>query len=247
MAIKSVPTSFSAAQAPWRPLSGTVRLALELAYVPKVDDATATPTVCRPGKGPENANLLPVLVRPRVAVDLPGGFVAEGSWIPPLRIAEVKSNLFGLGLSRTTPLGTSWMLAFRASVTFGWIHAPITCPEDALDDPDSECFGGTESDDEFRPTTFGGDARLGFGRPEAKVRPYLGVGYNRLEPRFQVNFTDADGDLDDRKVFVGLNRGTVFGGATWAASPGIGLSAEVYAVPADAVTGRVLLQVALGR
>ena len=58
MALLSLPLVFSRAGAP--ELLPGIRVGLEGAYIPHVDAATATPTICRPGKGPEAVNLLPV-------------------------------------------------------------------------------------------------------------------------------------------------------------------------------------------
>jgi outer membrane protein W len=79
-----------------------------------------------------------------------------------------------------------------------------------------------------------------------RLRPYLGVGYNRLQPRFQVNFTNQFGQVDTTRVAVNLNRGVAFGGATWQAAARLGVTAEIYAAPADAVTARVIVRTAIG-
>jgi len=204
-----------------------------------VDDETATPTECRPGKGPENTDLLPALFRPRVAVRLGGGVLLDASWIPPVRINGVKSNLFSAALGWSGAIGRTLTLGARAHGTFGEVNAPITCPEEALQDPASECFEGTESDDSYKPNIFGADVRLGLGKAESKVHPYAGLGYNRLQPRFQVNFTNSAGDLDDRKVTVDMNRLAVFGGLSWKLGQSLGLAGEVYSTPSDAVTVRI--------
>ena len=77
------------------------------------------------------------------------------------------------------------------------------------------------------------------------MRPFVGGGLNLLRPRFQVNFTNQFGQLDDTKVRVNLTRGALFGGATWAAAPGLGLSGEIYGAPGDAVTGRLMASYAV--
>jgi len=79
-----------------------------------------------------------------------------------------------------------------------------------------------------------------------KLRPYVGGGYNRLQPRFQVNLTDRFGTVDSTRIEVNLNRGVVFGGATWQLADRFGVAAEVYAAPADAVTARLAVRTAIG-
>lgn len=247
MAKFGVPLAFSAVSAPERRGSGSVRAGIDLSLVPTVDRATATPTFCRPGKGPDNTELLSLVPRPRLSVSLPAGFAVEASWIPPVRIAEVKANLVGVALSHTASLrGRGAAVTVRAHGTFGVIKAPVTCDDAALADPASECYQGTRSDDAFHPNVFGIDVAVGWGLG-ASLRPYMGAGFSRLHPRFQVNFTNQFDQVDRRKVSVDLNRAVLFAGATWRARRAFEVSGEIYSAPADAVTARVAARVLLGK
>jgi hypothetical protein len=236
----SVPLAFSPGAAP-QPVP-EFGLAVEGASVPGVDRVTATPTTCRPGKGPEHTNFLPVLPRPRLVVPMPGGLGLELSWIPPLRVSGVRANLFGLSVEKSFGRPDGAVLALRGHATFGSVRAPVTCDDDALGDPSSECFGGRRSDDRFRPNILGADLRVSIPLAQGRLRPYAGVGYNRLRPRFQVHFVNQFGELDRRRVEVNLDRVALFGGATWALGPQLGLTGELYAVPADGVSGRVVVR-----
>lgn len=244
LAIFSVPLAFGPATAP-EILPG-MRLGLEGAYLPKVDPATATPTICRPGQGPLNTDLLFALPRPRIGLPLPFGLALEASWIPPVRLAGVKANLFGFSLGKSFGRLDGLVAAIRAHGTFGSIRGPITCDDTALADPTSECFQGTRSDDKYSPNIFGADVSLGWSMAGGRLRPYIGGGYNRLEPRFQVNFINQFGVVDSTRIEVNLNRGVAFGGASWQLADRLGVAAEVYAVPADAVTARLVVRTAIG-
>lgn len=247
MATFGVPLAFGAVGAPVRAGKGGIQLGIEVSYLPTVDRATATPTTCRPGKGPENTDLLFAAPRPRVVLFLPAGFAVEASWVPPVRMAEVKANLVGLAVSRSLSLDRRGsVLGFRVHASFGTIRAPITCNDDALQDAASVCYQGTRSDDSFQPNIVGVEAAVGWSLGAA-LRPYLGAGYNHLAPRFQVNFTDRFGQEDRRKVAVNLSRGILFAGVTWAATSSLSLTGEVYSAPDDAVTARVAARVRLGR
>jgi hypothetical protein len=239
----SVALAFSRAQAP--ELLPGLRLGLEAAYVPQIDDATATPTFCRPGKGPENVNLTPVIPRPRLSLPLPLGLALEASWVPPVRVGGLKASLFGVSLGRSFGQIDGVVAALRGHATFGWLRAPITCDDDALEDPASECFEGTRSDDKLSPNIFGADLAVSAPVAAGRLRPYLGAGYTRLQPRFQVDFTNRFGEVDTTRVIVNLDRFAVFGGATWALSYRATLSGEVYATPSDAVTARVVFRSSL--
>lgn len=244
----SVPLAFGLVEGPDESEAGTVRGGLELTYLPNIDAETRTPSVCRPGKGPENTDLLLAFPRPRVSIVLPAGFAAEASWVPPVRLSGVKANLVGLALLRSMPLGHAGThLALRLHGTFGVIRAPITCNDDALEDENSECFEGTRSDDAFHPNIVGAEALIGWSLGGGRLRPFAGAGLNLLYPRFRVNFTNRFDQLDDSRVEVDLKQGAMFGGATWAATPTVDLSGVLYAAPGDEVTGRIMVSYGMGR
>jgi hypothetical protein len=244
LAIFSVPLAFSPGGPPGRRTGLT--LGLEATSVPNVDPATATPTTCQPGKGPENTDLLPALARPRIGIPLPLGLGLEASWIPPVRVAGVKANLFGLSLTRTFGRPDGLAAAVRAHATFGSIRAPVTCDREALGDATSECFQGAISDDRYSPNIMGADVSVGWAMAGGRLRPYVGSGYNRLQPRFQVNFRNRFGELDTTRVAVNLNRAVMFGGAAWQVSDRLAIAGEIYAVPSDAATGRLVVRRAVG-
>ena len=244
MATFAVPLAFSRGSAP--DLFPGFTAGLELAYLPRVSDATATPTICRPGKGPEHTDLLFAIPRPRIGMPLPLGLSLQASWVPPLRVNGVKANLFGISVEKAFGRYDGLVAAVRAHATFGSVQGPITCDDKALENAASECFGGTRSDDRLSPNILGLDLALGGSLAGGRLRPYGGAGYNRLQPRFQVNFTNQFGELDNTRVEVDLNRLVVFGGATWQLAERLGLTGELYVAPSDAVTGRVVLRTAVG-
>jgi hypothetical protein len=244
MAIFAVPLAFSRGGAP--DLYAGFHAGVEVAYLPKVDEATATPTICRPGKGPENTDLLFAFPRPRIGLPLPFGLALQASWVPPVRVRGVKANLLGISVEKAFGDLDGLVAAIRAHATFGSVSAPITCNDQALADPASECFGGTRSDDRLSPNILGLDVAVGGPMAEGRLRPYGGVGYSRLQPRLQVNFTNQFGELDDRRVEVNLDRFVMFGGATWMTTDRLSVTGELYAAPADAITGRVILRTAVG-
>lgn len=243
----STPLAFSNAGAPAFYYPGAVILGLEATMLPDASDRIATPTTCRPGKGPENVNILPGLIRPRLGYSLGNGNVLEISWIPPIRVDGVKANLWSFGLSRSVllnPKGT--MLTGRVHGTIGSIHAPFVCGEDDVDDPASECLDSEVSNDKYSPNIFGVELAVGWAWARGRVRPYFGGGYNILHPRFQVDHRESTGELDDRKVEVNLSRWIVFGGLTLQASQRFSLSAEGYSSPSDNITARAKFSYAMG-
>lgn len=235
-AILSVPIAFTGARAP-APARG-ISIGLEAATLPVVDSVTATPSTCRPDKRSENTHPIAGILRPRLTVAA-AGFVFEASWVPPVRVNGVRANLVGLAVARPIRLRDGLFLGVRAHAVLGSLDGPITCDDRAIADPTSECFRGTRSDDTWRPGVFGGEVVIGAGRKS--IRPHLGVGYTFLRPRFQVNFTNAQGSTDRRQVNVDLQRVALFGGVTWRSGRS-SVSAEAYSTPADAVTARIVVR-----
>jgi hypothetical protein len=239
----SVPLAFSAGQAPWIYLPGTILLGLEGTYVPDASDRIATATICQPGKGPEDVNLLKVYPRPRVGFPLPNGVLLEVSWTPPVTINTVKPNLWSFALSRTVLLnrkGTMFM--GRLHATIGHVHAPFTCSADYVKDPaNTICFGTPVSNDRYSPNIFGAELALGWAWARGRIRPYLGAGYNIMHPRFQVHH-----GADDTKIEVNLSRVVGSAGVTVAPTARFNLSAEAYAAPSDLVTARVRATLLVG-
>lgn len=244
----SVPLAFSASQAPWIYMPGSTQIGIEGTYLPDAGDRIATPTKCRPGKGPENVNLLSAFPRPRIGFALGDGVLLEASWVPPVRINGVKPNLWSLAVSRTVPVNSKGaVFSGRAHFAFGSIKAPFVCSEaDTKDAANVDCFGGSESDDKYNPNIFGVELAFGWGWAQGKVRPYLGSGYNILHPRFQVNREVAGGATDDQKVKVNLSRWTLFGGFTLQPNQRFMFSTEAYSAPSDLITGRVKASVLFG-
>ena len=242
--IFSVPFAFAPAGAPAPLPQWHLRVGIETSYLPNIDDSTATPTVCRPGKGPENMDFGPLLPRPRLSLGLPSGFVLEASFIPPVKVKGAEPKVVGVALGKRFQL-RNMTIGIRAHATAGVVHAPITCDDDALKDPISECFNGTRSNDEFHPNIFGADASVGWSLGGGRFQPYLGAGYNLLHPRFRVNFTNQFGQVDRRRVEVDLNRAVLFAGASWFPGSRFGVSGQIYSAPTDAVTGRVAVSVGL--
>lgn len=237
-----VPLAFDAAEAPVVYPVAAMRLGLEGAYVPSASDAERTPTICQPGQGPLNTNSLSVLPRPRLLLSGQHGLFLELSWVPPVSINGVKSNLFGFSAGRSAVTGKNSLARIRIFTVLGSIKGAFTCSPASITDPtDAACFGGQVSADKFKPTMFGGDISLARAFANRHLIPYLGIGVSFLHPRFEVNHTDSGGITDNTKIKVNLTRFTAHGGLTWLPSNRLLVSAEAYSAPSDGVTGKFML------
>jgi hypothetical protein len=187
----------------WLSVSGDVT------YIPHPD-----PTLQRSGRcfmpKEESTQLTSFLPRPRVTAFLSRGVMIEASYLPPLRVAGAKANLFSGAASVTHALGT-WLgepLAgtVRAHVTHGAIRGSITCAKRALQQQDASapCYGATPSSDTFRPNLVGVEAMLSRTMLEGRLGVYGGAGRNWLRPRFQAHFQEGTGVLDSTRVEADL-------------------------------------------
>lgn len=234
----AVPLAFDAARAPLPPRPGSVTVAIEGSYIPQLDSIDRVPSYCRPGKGAENANLRSWSVRPRLVLAGGQGFFLELAYIPPIRINGVKASVFGIAAGRAVATKKT-TTQIRAYYQFGTINGPITCDQNAVNDPTSECFGQSISDDEYKPNQFGFDASIGLPLGGGRFTPYVGMGVNFLRPRFTVSSTGQKVEMNDTRM-------AVMGGASLFLTRSLQLSGEAYADPAQAVTGRFVVSYAFG-
>src|SRR4051812_32253479 len=221
LAFYTAPIVFSMATAPEVLAPASIRIGAEGEYIPKPDPAIEQTGACFKQKS-EHTSLSPVFGRPRITVGGPFGFALEAAYLPPVTIARATPNLFSFAISNTHRFavgparGTTLMA--RIHGTFGNVKGAITCPKSQLQqtDPSSPCYGTTPSKDTFHPDMFGGEIAAGFAPGDRGFSLYGGVGANRIDPHFQVGFTDQAGNVDNTHVQLQdpVVRATLFGGLT---------------------------------
>lgn len=227
--------------APWQ-----VRVAVEATYVPSPSKAIQRPEACYGIKKTENTNLSPVFPRPRVTIGLPGGVLLEGSYLPPITVADAEPNLGSVALARPWRLTGnkeqgSLSLLLRGHATFGRVRGSITCPAKNLQqqDPNAACYGTDASSDTYKPDMFGAEAGLARESAGERWGAYALTGITWLRPRFQVGFQYLGAAFDDTKISVDMNRFTAGAGGWYRVSGGAAVTAELYSVPTDATTFRL--------
>jgi hypothetical protein len=215
--------------------------------LPRIGDADATPTACRPGKGPENVNALPAVGRVRLHVQLPAALALAVSWLPPVTLEGMRGNLLGAALALTCPASSHVALVARVHGVFGSVTGPVTCDDNAVRDAASECFGGEVSSDRFHPNIVGTDLSADWTRPGSAYTVTGGLGYTRLFPRFHVGFRSAEGVLDSTRVRADIGRVAIFGGVSRSFCSRVRAGAEVYGTTADGATIRVVADAIIRR
>jgi hypothetical protein len=247
LAFYTAPIVFSMATAPAEMLPGSIRIGAEGEYIPKPNPAIEQTGACFAQKS-EQTSLSPVFGRPRITIGGPFGFALEAAYLPPVTIARAKPNLFSFAISHAQhlalgPASSGTTLMLRVHGTFGNVKGAITCPRSSLQQtsPSSPCYGTSPSNDTFHPNMFGGEIAGGFAPGSGRISFYGGAGANRIDPHFQVGFTDGNGNVDVTQVQLEkpLVRGSVFGGVTAIFRQILDVGAQIYSVPADATLFRV--------
>jgi hypothetical protein len=247
LAFYTAPIVFSMATAPQEMRPGSIRIGAEAEYIPKPDPEIQQTGACFTQKS-ENTSLSPVFGRPRITIGGPFGFVLEAGYLPPVPIARAKANLFSYAISHAShfavgPVSGGTTLIFRLHGTFGNVKGAITCPRSSLQQsaPGSPCYGNSPSKDTFHPDMFGGEIAAGFVPGTRGISFYAGAGANRIDPHFQVGFTDLNGNVDVTQVQLEnpVVRAAVFGGVTAVLRQILDVGAQIYSVPADATLFRL--------
>jgi hypothetical protein len=247
LAFYTAPIVFSMAVAPQEMPPGSIRIGAEGEYIPKPDRAIEQTGACFTQKS-EKTSLSPVFGRPRITVGGPFGFALEAAYLPPVTIARAKPNLFSFGISHAHhlafgPVSSGTTLMLRLHGTFGNVKGAITCPRSSLQQsaPLSPCYGTSPSKDTFHPDMFGGEIAAGFAPGSRGISFYAGAGANRIDPHFQVGFTDLNGNVDATQVELErpLTRASVFGGVTAVLRRILDVGAQIYSVPSDATLFRL--------
>lgn len=248
LAFYTAPIVFSMAIAPEALQPASIRIGAEVEYLPKPPRAIEQTGACFTQKS-EHTSLSPVFGRPRITVGGPLGFALEAAYLPPVTIARATPNLFSFAVSHANhfaagPVSNGMTLMLRIHGTFGNVKGAITCPKSQLQQtsPSNPCYGTNPSKDTFHPDMFGGEIAAGFAPGEKGLSFYGGVGANRIDPHFQVGFTDLNGGVDTRPVELEspVIRAAVFGGVTAVIRRIFDVGAQVYSVPADATLFRLM-------
>jgi hypothetical protein len=248
LAFYTAPIVFSMATAPEVLRPATIRIGAEVEYIPKPDPVIEQTGQCFTQKS-EHTSLSPVFGRPRITVGGPFGLAFEAAYLPPVTIARAKPNLFSFAVSHAHhfalgPVSNGTTLMLRVHSTFGNVKGAITCPRSQLQQtaPSSPCYGTSPSKDTFHPDMFGGEVAAGFAPGVRGISFYGGAGVNRIDPHFQVGFTDLNGNVDITQVELQkpVNRAAIFGGVTAVLRQILDIGAQVYSVPTDATLFRLM-------
>ena len=230
--------------------SSRFELSVEVSYLPPLSAEQRTAGSDKP----EATNLAPVFVRPRVGARLPGGFGVELSWIPPLRVFDVKANLFAGALSRSFALPKDVYLVPRVSFLTGRVEGPITCNSETAAEGSADlatyyalvCYGN-DSQDYFEPRHISGELMIARTSGSGRWQSYLTAGARGERTQFDVGVIRTDGSRDPDQPILEVRTTRAYGavGTSWFGVSRTRLAAELYYAPGSVLTGRVLAGVRL--
>ena len=246
----SVPPSRVEIVVPGGSVPSRVELSVEVSYLPSLSAEQRTAGSDKP----ESTNLAPVFPRPRLAARLPGGFGLELSWIPPLRVFDVKANLFAGALSYSFALPSRFSLVPRVSALGGRVEGPITCNSEMASGTDAAlaryysyvCYG-SDSRDYFEPRHVSGELMVAHTATSGRWESYLTAGARAERSQFDVGVIREDGSRDPDQPILEVKATRAYGsvGTSWFGIPRTRLAAELYYAPGSVLTGRVLAGVRL--
>lgn len=168
---------------------GSIDFGLEAIWVPSLDREQRT--VGYGGLKEEELNRSPLWARLKASIALPGGFVAELGYIPPLEIDGVKANLFAVAIARQVYQSGPFALGLRLHAQRGKAKGDFTCKEgkDHLfppGSPQNEFGCDAPSNDEVRLDSTGIQLAAGY-QLAGGTQLHAGVSWSRMDVEFQVD------------------------------------------------------------
>jgi hypothetical protein len=239
LAFYSAAMAFTPAGLP--PDDSRLAFMLEVSHVPSLSHEQRRPSIDKP----ESTNLAPFFPRPRVSVRV-GGWTAEASWVPPMRVFDVEANLGAVSLAGPSVNVGSFRLSPRVWAVTGSVRGSMTCSTQEMigRGPDLELYFNTvcygrESDDWFEPRMLGGEAVA--ERTIKGTRAYALLGARVDRTRFNIGVITPEGFRDPDHPILELRtfRPHVAVGASWRVRREVSAGGELFYAPGSILTARV--------
>lgn len=219
--------------------------AVELSYLPPLSEAQRTAGSDKP----ESTNLAPLFARPRLGARLPAGIALEVSWIPPVRVFDVKANMLAGAVSRGFDVASDVRLVPRIAALAGRVEGPITCNRDMAREGGAAlatyfanvCYGN-DSRDYFEPRHLSGELLVTRASAAAHWTPYASAGARAERTRLDIGVIRRDGSRDPDQPLLEVRTTRAYGtvGASWTGVRRTRLALELYYAPGSVVTVRGL-------
>lgn len=217
--------------------AGSIELGLELGWVPSLSEEQRR--VGFDGTKVEDLNRTSVFGRPRLLIGLPRKFSLTLSWVPPIEVFGVESNLLAASLARPVWVSDRWRLGLGFTAQYGTLEGDLTCSEKEVaggDDPELNPFKCEEPSND-RMTMSAAGLELSVARKLArspKFEPYVSIGTTFMDLEFQVDARYSG--LIDRSVLLTDGwTAQVTAGTRYLSSARTHLGVELFYSPLDVV------------
>lgn len=205
-------TLFSGFGPPERTTPGSVRFGFEVADIPKLDRDERR--VGFRGTKEDDTNKAPLVLRPRLTIGLSERVSLTGSYVPPARVFDAKTELAAVSLNWRLIEAGPFAAGLRGFAQYGKVEADITCPKDKLH-RNEYAICHEASDDEMRMRTYGLEIGASYRISQLRdLAPYLTASYQSMRMEFQTDAVLGDGSFHDQSSLTAK-------GETWAIGGGL--------------------------
>lgn len=208
----------------------SVNVAFEVAHIPRLSRRERR--VGFDGTKEEDTNKAPLVLRPRITMNLTNRISFTGSYVPPIKVFDVKTELVAASLNASLFEAGGFTAGARCFAQYGKVRGDITCPADKLDDPAFAPHCEEASNDTMHMRTYG--VELGASYRINRLRgltPYLTFSYQTLRLQFDVDAVMPHGFHDQRKMRTSGETWAVGAGATFPITDRFHFSAGVVYMP----------------
>ncbi|MCZ6727565.1 MAG: hypothetical protein O7A98_09470 [Acidobacteria bacterium] len=213
--------------------AGSIDLGIELGSVPSL--SLRERTVGFNGTKSEDINRTPLFGRLRAAFGLPGQFILEASYLPPIDISGVEPDLFALALARPLTRSSAWRTGVRLTMLYGSYSGDFTCSADEIANGPNEFQCEQPSRDEITLRSAGLEFQVArSARAGSRLEPYFGVAVHLMDLDFQVK-AEYLGLIDQSRL---VTDGTTFSaslGLAYRTRGGLRWAGELFYSPLDVV------------
>ncbi len=217
------------ARVPW-----SFELGLELDSIPGLSEEQRR--VGFAGTKVEDIDRLPVFFRPRLTVGLPARWSLDLSYLPPLEVEGVSSQLFALAFERPVFELGAWVIGVRVSGQTGRVEGDFTCSEEEASfppgPPDNPFGCEAPSNDRLSLDHLG--AALTGGVKVRATAVHWGFAATYMDMEFQVDALTA-GEIDRSLLLADGWTWSVSGGASWNLGGRTSLAVELFYSPLSVV------------
>lgn len=225
------------------PDESRLSVSLEVSHVPSLNEAQRRPSIDKP----ESTNLAPFFPRPRGALRI-GSWIAEASWIPPMRVFDVEANILSAAIVTPAVKLGMYSTALRLWGTFGRVKGSMTCSTQTMlgHGADLELYyatvcHGRESDDWFEPRMAGGEGIISRSLGTGGGRLYAVLGARVDRTRFDIGVLTQEGARDTDHPILQLRTARPHGalGASVRVRRGVLAGGELFYAPGSLLTARM--------